>query len=120
MTDTDTARSDRSKHVLQMWYERAREAVRPLVTKKLVAEHKRDPLGHHSDALKRVLNLIRRTAPHGKYVVVCTQPFKEWRIAVTSGVVGRAPALVGERAFKSEAAAMHAVFLRRIEELNRE
>ena len=111
--------SDRGEVVFQMWYERMREAIRPLLTEKIITEHERDPLGNHSDALKRVLNLIRRTAPGGKYLLVSTRPFEEWRIARTSKVRGQAPTFVDERSFDSEAKAMHAVFLMRIEELDR-
>lgn len=119
MADADTVVSDRSEPVFQVWYKRTREAVRPLLTKKIIGEHKRDPLGHHSDSLKRVLNLIRRTAPSGKYLLVCIRPFKEWRIARTSGVRGQAPTFADDRSFNSETKAMHAVFLMRIEELIR-
>jgi branched-chain amino acid transport system permease protein len=111
--------SDCGEVAFQMWYGRIREAIRPLLTKRIIAEHKRDPLGNHSDALKRVLNLIRRTAPNGKYLLVCTRPFAEWRIARTSKVRGQAPMFVDERSFNSEAKAMHALFLMRLEELNR-
>jgi hypothetical protein len=111
--------SDRSEVAFQMWYGRMLEAIRPLLTEKIIAEHQGDPLGNHSDGLKRVLNLIRRTAPNGKYLLVCTRPFEEWRIARTSKVRGQAPTFVDERSFDSEAKAMHAIFLMRIEELNR-
>jgi branched-chain amino acid transport system permease protein len=114
-----SAISDRGEVVFQMWYGRIREAIRSLLTTKIIAEHERDPLGNHSDALKRVLNLIRRTAPNGKYLLVCTRPFEQWRIARTSKVRGQAPTFVDDRSFDSEAKAMHAVFLMRIEELNR-
>lgn len=120
MSDSGTVTADRSEIVLRMWYKRSREAIRPLVTGKLIAEHKRDPLGNHSDSLKRVLNLIRRTAPDGKYVLVCTKPFKQWRIARVSSLRGQGSMFVDERVFNTEAKAMHAVFLLRIDELTRE
>jgi len=117
MTDPYNLITDRNEIVLQLWYERSREAMRPLLTSKLIAEHRRAPLGNHSDPLKRVLNLIRRTAPNGKYVLVCTKPFRQWRIARLSGMRGLRPAFVDDRSFNTEAKAMHAVFLLRIGEL---
>jgi branched-chain amino acid transport system permease protein len=119
MTKSETVAKDRKEIVLRRWYERTRDAIRPLITSRLIVEHKRDPLGEHSDSLKRVLNLLRRTAPNGKYVLVCTQPFKQWRIARVSGLYGRGPVFVDGRRFNTEAKAMHAVFLLRIDELTR-
>jgi branched-chain amino acid transport system permease protein len=92
-------------------------ALRPLITAELIAEHRRDPLGHHSDALKRVLNYIRRTDPNGTLAVVCIEPFKRWRIARISEIRGQRPTFTDERIFTSEADAMHAVFLMRIDEI---
>lgn len=118
--ETNGAPADRDRIALAMWDQRMRAALRPLITKKIIAEHKRDPLGHHSDALSRVLNYIRRRAPYGKCVVVCTRPFKQWRVARVTGVRGQQPAFVDDRTFSSEAKAVHAAFLLRIEELTRE
>jgi len=119
MADTNNLPADRNEIAMAMWDQRMRAALRPLVTRKLIAEHKRDPLGRHGDALKRVLNYIRRTAPNGALVVVCTRPFKQWRIARLSGVRGQGPAFADDRTFNSEAKAMHAVFLMRVDELMR-
>jgi branched-chain amino acid transport system permease protein len=118
--DTHGAPAERNQIALATWDQRMRAALRPLITKKIIAEHKRDPLGRHSDALSRVLNYIRRRAPHGKCVVVCTKPFKQWRVARLPGVRGQAPVFVDDRTYNSEAKAMHAVFLMRIEELMRD
>jgi branched-chain amino acid transport system permease protein len=118
MNAGDFAIADRSEVVISRWNARMRRALRPLITSELIAEHERDPLGQHGDALKRVLNYFRRSAPiEGKYVVVCTVPFRQWRIARLSGVRGRGPAFVDDRTFGSEREAMHAVFLKRVEDL---
>jgi hypothetical protein len=119
MTDPEPVPVDRGEIVLRRWYERSREALRLLITNRLIAEHKRAPLGEHSDSLKRVLNLLRRTAPNGKLLLVCTKPFKQWRIARLSGLPGQGPIFVDDRLFNTEAKAMHAVFLLRLDELAR-
>jgi branched-chain amino acid transport system permease protein len=111
---------DREQIALAMWDKRMRAALRPLITKKIITEHRRDPLGHHSDALNRVLNYIRRRAPWGKCVVICTKPFKQWRVARLPGARGQVPVFIDERTYNSEAKAMHAAFLVRIEELMRD
>lgn len=118
--DTHTATADRNQIALAMWDQRMRAVLRPLITKKVIAEHKRDPLGRHSDALSRVLNYIRRRTPYGRCVVVCTRPFKQWRVARLPGVRGQPPVFADDKTYNSEAKAMHALFLMRIEELTRE
>lgn len=121
MNTGDASIADRNEIVTARWDVRMRHALRPLITDDLIAEHERDPLGDHSDSLKRVLNYFRRGAPKdGKYLVVCTEPFRRWRIARLSGVRGRGPAFIDDRTFGSERAAMHAVFLKRVEDLMRE
>ena len=97
-----------------------RVAIRPLLTKKIIGEHRRDPTGHHGDTLKRVLNYFRRAPGLPPYVVVCTRPFREWRVARLSGVRGQSPTFVDARKFGSEAKAMHAVFLLRVAEIARD
>ena len=119
MTDLETISVDRGEIVFRRWHERSCKAIRPLITRKLIAEHKCAPLGEHSDSLKRVLNLLRRTAPSGKLVLVCTKPFKQWGIAKLSGLPGQGPIFVDDRVFNTEAKAMHAVFLLRLDELDR-
>ncbi len=111
--------SDKSAVAFHRFEERTRDAIRTLITKKLIAEHKRTPLGDHSDALARVLNYVRRSPSTTALVIVCTKPFKEWRIAQLSGERGKAPTFVDNQTYNSEAKAMHALFLKRIEVLNR-
>ncbi len=109
--------ADRSAIALARFEERTRLAIRQLITKKVIAEHKRDPLGDHSDALKRVLNYLRRGSALTPHVIVCTKPFREWRLARMSGERGKPPAFINELKYKSEAKAMHALFLKRVEEV---
>ena len=97
-----------------------RAALRPLLTKKIIGEHRRDPTGQHGDTLKRVLNYCRRAPGLPPYVIVCTRPLREWRVARLSGVRGLPPRFVDERKFGSAAKAMHAVFLLRIDEIARD
>ena len=119
MTSQDLP-ADRSMIALARFDERTRGAIRPLLTKKIIAEHKRNPLGDHSDTLARVLNYQRRRPALTLYVIICTRPFREWRIARLSGVRGAAPAFVDDHQYASEAKAMHALFLTRIEVLMRD
>ncbi len=116
MADQINDFADRDPLALARWDIRTRTAIRSLLTNELIAEHRSDPRGHHSDTLKRVLNYFRRSGALTPYVVICAQPFREWRVARLTGVRGHGPVLVDEQTFNSEAEAMHAVFLKRVDE----
>jgi branched-chain amino acid transport system permease protein len=112
--------TDRDAIAVARWDQRTRLAIRSLLNDQLIDEHRRDPRGLHSDTLKRVLNYLRRSSALTPYVVICTQPFREWRVARLTGVSGQAPIFVDEQRFNSEAGAMHAVFLLRVQEIMRD
>lgn len=120
MADTDSASADRSQIAFARWDMRMREAIRPLLTKKIIAEHKRDPVGLHSDALDRILNYFRRPNLLDHYAIVCTRPFKQWRVARMTRVSGQGPVFADERSYNSEAKAAHAVFLMHAEQTMRD
>jgi branched-chain amino acid transport system permease protein len=109
--------TDRATIALARWDARTRAAVRGLLSKDIIAEHQRDPRGHHSDTLERVLDYFRRSSVLTPYVVICTKPYREWRVARISGVRGQAPVFVDEQRFSSEAEAIHAIFLKRVDEI---
>jgi branched-chain amino acid transport system permease protein len=120
MADTDGASADRNQIAFARWDKRMRESLRPLLTRKVIAEHKRDPVGIHSDALDRVLNYFRRPNLLDRYAIVCTRPFKQWRVARMTSVPGQAPIFVDQRSYNSEAKAAHAVFLLHVEQTMRD
>ena len=43
MADMQSAQADRSQIAFARWDKRMRQSLRPLLTKKIIAEHKRDP-----------------------------------------------------------------------------
>jgi branched-chain amino acid transport system permease protein len=113
-------RADRNAIAQARFDARTRLAIRPFLTKKVIAEHKRNPLGNHSDALKRVLNYMRRSPLVTPYVIVCTKTLCEWRLAKMSGERGTAPTFLDTPSYNSESKAMHALFLKRVEEIMRD
>ncbi len=112
-------RRDKSLAVYARWDAMMKARLRPLINDSLIAEHEKNPLGQHSDALERVLNYLRRAPQRGKYVVICTKPYQEWRVGVLSGVRGEGPKMADGQRFGSEAEALHGVFIRRINDLTR-
>jgi hypothetical protein len=108
---------DRQLQVYEDWDAKQRKRIRALLSEELIEEHARQPLGQHSDALERVLAYFRRQPLPDKYIVVATRPWKEYRIAQLSGVRGEPARLLDDDTFPTEEAALHGVFLRRVDAL---
>jgi hypothetical protein len=70
------------------------------------------PVGHHSPGLQRVLNVFRGEPLQGKYVLLCTKPHKEWRLARLSGERGK-PVELENKFYQSLEEAEWDVFQRR-------
>jgi hypothetical protein len=89
--------------------------VRPRVTEAIVEEHRKRPIGKHSDELERVLIYLRKhhLEMEGKYILVCTKPHEEWRIATLSGKPGVPPELLPD-SFSDRYEAEHGLFLKRL------
>ena len=91
--------------------------VAPLITPEIVDEHRRKPIGHHSDALERVLIHLRKghLEMAGKYILVCTKPHEEWRIAEITGTPHEPPVLTDD-SYSDRHEAEHGLFLKRLED----
>jgi hypothetical protein len=89
--------------------------VKPRVTQAIIDEHRQRPIGKHTDELERVLIYLRRhhLEMPGKYILVCTKPHEEWRIATLSGNPGVPPQLLGD-SFPDRYEAEHGLFLKRL------
>lgn len=94
-----------------------RDHLKNLITPQLVEEHRAKPMGQHSDDLERVLNYFRRTPVADKYAVYTVVPFAAYRIVSMSGVPGVPPRIVDDRVHASIDEALHAVFVRRVDDL---
>lgn len=108
---------DRQLDYFAAFDRRIRARLRGLVSDTVIEEHRRKPLGQHSDALERLLNYFRRGGMAGKLGIFQPDPsVPEYRIVVFPGRRG-APAAVEDDVFTSLNEAYHAVFLRRIAQL---
>lgn len=111
-----------------------RTHILPLLTdkqkrKQIIEEHRSNPVGkpgkagtaavQHSDDLARVLDKFRRHPMEGKYVRVCKRPHKDYRIGIASGVRGK-PVKILAKAYPSEEACEHAIFVKRMNDLLKE
>jgi hypothetical protein len=107
---------DQDVVVWQHFTERRAAVIRALITDELIEEHRRNPRGHHSDALDRVLRFFRVAPIPGKEIVIESVPFETYRVGVMTGIPGQ-PAEVLPEAYGSYEETLHAIFLRRIARL---
>lgn len=78
--------------------------------RQVVEEFRRNPVGHHSPALQRVLNALRGQDPAGKLVLVCTRPHREYVLAELPARRGQPLRIHHNRVFHSQAEAEWEVF----------
>lgn len=84
-----------------------------------IGDFRERPFARHGPELQRVLNAMRDTPLEGRYILVCTKPFKEWKLARHGG--GKRPIeIFDDQVFASREAAEWAVFRRRWREITGE
>lgn len=90
--------------------------IKPLITRELIEEHRKNPIGEHSENLKKVLNYLRRHHEEikGKYLVVCLEPHKKWCLGEHPGERGVPYILFEDESFDSREEAEHGLFLKRL------
>lgn len=118
MPEDATEIADKQLIYKRRFEKRLRDKLKTLVTPELIEEHRKKPLGQHSDALERLLNYFRRGDMADKYAIM-RQPdgFDRYKIVAFSGVRGAPPRLVDDRVHTSIDDAYHAVFLLRVNDL---
>ena len=94
-----------------------RDYLKTLVSQEIIEEHRRQPLGQHSEALERVLLYFRRAKLEDKYALRKAGPHGPYKIIAFSGVRGVSPRLVDDREFTTLDEAYHGVFMRRVHDL---
>ena len=108
--------ADRQLLVYARFNEEQQAQMRPLITEDLIDEHRRRPLGQHSDTLMRLLNMFRRAPVFALYSRVPCREFQVIRLPV---VEGSEPIPVDDIVYTDQNEALHAVFLRNLELLMR-
>ena len=94
-----------------------RDYLKTLITPEIIEEHRRQPLGQHSEALERVLLYFRRAKMDDKYALHSSGPHGPYKIIAFSGTRGVSPRLVDDREFATLDEAYHGVFMRRVHDL---
>lgn len=76
-------------------------------------EFLREPFGYKSPGLQRVLNAMRGQGPHGKYVLICREPYKRWGLGRLPSGRGESIVEIAGVDYDSLLAAERDVFVRR-------
>jgi hypothetical protein len=79
----------------------------------VVDEFWQAPIGHHSPALQRVLNVFRGGPVQDKYVLICTKPHKQWTLGQLTGERGKPVKMLKDQVFTNLEDAEREVFRRR-------
>jgi hypothetical protein len=85
-------------------------AADPARGRALVEEFRRQPIGRHSPDLRLLLNDLRRGQKGDPYILICTRPHAEWRLARKPPGRGTPVRLVPGHVFRSPEAAEWEVF----------
>ncbi|WP_146347148.1 branched-chain amino acid ABC transporter permease [Phaeobacter marinintestinus] len=110
--------TDKQEVYYRRFQKRLRDHLKTLITDDLIEQHRKAPLGKHSDALNRVLNYFRRGEMADKYAIM-RQPdgFHKYKVVAFSGERGAPPRLVDDKTYEDINDAYHAVFLLRVNDL---
>jgi len=117
MPEEATAIRDKQAIFLRRFDGWQRAELKQLVTDELIEEHRRTAGARRSDALERVLAYFRRAAAADKYAILAVRPFAEYRLVALSGRRGVPPRAVDDRVYATPDEALHAVFLKRVQDL---
>ncbi|WP_156452059.1 hypothetical protein [Novosphingobium sp. CCH12-A3] len=110
---------DRQADYVFMFERRLAQKLATTITERMIEEHRRKPLGQHSDALERVLNFFRRGGLAGKVGIFQPDPARPvYRLIRFPGVRGGSATIIDGEPATSLAEAHHAAFLQRIADLN--
>jgi branched-chain amino acid transport system permease protein len=94
-----------------------RAELKALISDALIEEHRRTIGQRRSDALERVLAYFRRASVVDKYAILAVKPFAEYRVVAMSGRRGVPPRAADDRVYATPDEALHAVFLKRVQDL---
>jgi branched-chain amino acid transport system permease protein len=93
-----------------------RTYLKTLVTDELVEEHRRQPLGQHSEPLQRVLHYFRQTTID-RYALKRDAASGAYRLVVLPNGRGGAPRFLDDAEYNTVDAAYHGLFLKQLKDM---
>ena len=112
---------DHNEDWLDYYYRRRGKDILALVDDELIAEHERNPeqlAGMHSKRLQEVLNHLRGLPVIGKTFAYAVEPYRKYKLGIVTER-GTECGWVSDEVYPDEKAAVHAIFLYRLDELRR-
>ena len=106
--------ADKQLIYLAQFNTRTKVYLKSLITPELIEEHRLKPLGQHSDNLERMLNFFRRPPSFGLYSSTACSEYQVIALPITPGAI---PEPLYDVVFHDENEALHAVFLKHVENL---
>lgn len=117
MPEEATEISDKSLIALRRYDKRSRDHLKTLITPEVIEEHRLKPKGQHSDPLMRLLAYFRMQSVVNKYALRSDETLARYSLIALSGVRGVAPRSVDDKTYPTLPEAVHAVFLKRCQDL---
>ena len=101
----------------QLFRNKQKEYLRTVISDEIIEEHRKNPLGRHSEPLERLLHYFR-SAPHpGKYVIKKDEKSRKFHVAQLSGLRATPLKEVSEVEYDTALEVYHEIFLRRVREV---
>ncbi|MDA0823418.1 MAG: hypothetical protein O3C28_13490 [Proteobacteria bacterium] len=104
--------ADRQLTVMKRFNANLQTQLRLLVSDEIIEEHRRKPLGQHSDDLDRLLNYFRRPP---RFALYANKACREYQVIALPVARGSSPQPLEAKVYTDESEAIHAVFLKHIE-----
>jgi branched-chain amino acid transport system permease protein len=117
MANTSEPLADKQLIAYERFDQRLRTHLKSLINDAMIEEHRRRPLGQHSDDLDRVLNYFRRPPKYGLY---SPKPMREYRLISFPVTPGDPPRPIDDTVYHDKNEALHAVFMRHLADLQAE
>ena len=111
MPESAAVPADRQLICLERFVAKVAAEVAELITDDVIEEHRRDPLGRHSDDLERIQNFFRRGPSFALYSRTPCREFQVIRLPITPGA---GPIPIDDVVYTDENEALHAVFLHHV------
>ncbi len=112
-----TEQDDKDELFFRRFDKMQRDYLKGLICPEIIEEHRRQPLGQHSEALERVCYYFRRAPMEDKYALHHDHAKDRYKIIAFSGKRGVSPRVVDDREYDNVGDAYHAIFIRRVHDL---
>jgi len=109
----DTVR-DKDELFYAYFTEKQRSFIKLILNDQVIEEHRRNPVGQHSEPLERILAYCRRLPLHEQLALKKDSETETYMIIRLSGRRGVPPKVVDTHAYKTVTEAYHGIFLKQI------